>query len=368
MIVAGREEMDVSTSVASVTERLLRREGVLAESFVFTTRQGRRDRFSQFIGLTEDMRRFENVLRTVRPDLVHLIGTGASAAPSYAEKCTLAGVPVIWSLTDFGLLCPGGNCRSERGDVCEECLHGRPQFVGRGCAGRGMDSFLSLVHTLYWNVRRLQKNVTLFLASTSFMRSKMLEAGFCAGGVGVLFSPAEEMPGRDGEISDAFCYYGPLEAESGVETLAEAAAIAGVPVVIGGHGSLYPRLAAISSRNSNITLLPEDSAETAATLARKSRCVVVPSESFLQGEDLVKTALCSGAPVIASDIAGLPEMVSEADGVIFAPGNTEELAAVLRDFDRRHAFDRRAIAGRAASRYTESAYLKNLLKIYADYR
>jgi glycosyltransferase involved in cell wall biosynthesis len=95
-------------------------------------------------------------------------------------------------------------------------------------------------------------------------------------------------------------------------------------------------------------------AEVAAAL-READLLAVPSrwETFSVA---TAEALCSGLPVLATDVGALPELVDEASGVLVAPGDARALAGGLeRMLDTARGHDRAAIAARAAERYGRDA-------------
>jgi len=62
-----------------------------------------------------------DLLRSERPDLVHVHNTFMMVSPSVFEACREAGIPAVQTLNNYKLLCPGWSlCRE--GKVCEECL------------------------------------------------------------------------------------------------------------------------------------------------------------------------------------------------------------------------------------------------------
>src|SRR5215470_17320873 len=73
------------------------------------------------------------LLRAERPDIVHVHNTFTMISPSVYEACRDAGVPVVQTLHNYRLLCPGWSF-SRNGEVCEQCLdHGLWRGVWHGC-------------------------------------------------------------------------------------------------------------------------------------------------------------------------------------------------------------------------------------------
>jgi glycosyltransferase involved in cell wall biosynthesis len=157
------------------------------------------------------------------------------------------------------------------------------------------------------------------------------------------FSPAVGTDGvrrRLGVPEDGFLVVavGRLVAKKGFDTLLHAAArTGGVQVVIAGEGDLRPRLAELAGRLGVRLHLPGalDRSSVAATLAAAD-IVVVPSVVDSAGNvdglpNALLEALAAGRPVIASRVAGIPDVVEDdVTGLLVAPGDAEALAAALR--------------------------------------
>src|SRR5215475_11848041 len=87
------------------------------------------------------------LIRTERPDIVHIHNTFLMISPSAYDACKQEGVPVVQTLHNFRLLCPGGTF-SRDGAVCEECIGGNLwNGIRHGCYrnSRTMTSAVALM-------------------------------------------------------------------------------------------------------------------------------------------------------------------------------------------------------------------------------
>lgn len=76
-------------------------------------------------------------------------------------------------------------------------------------------------------------------------------------------------------------------------------------------------------------------------------------------------ALASGTPVVCTAVGGIPEMVSEGNGVLAAPGSPEGIAAAIgAALDR--DWDRATIARDASARYGADRVGASFAAVYAD--
>lgn len=369
IIVTGEEEN--GTGLAGITRSVLREHGHEVELFVATSgghyANSKVSKVRRMFGIDGDTDRLRRLINLRRPEVVHVIDRRPGASAALAMAAHDARVYTLLSLSDFSALCPAGACRTPSGLICEECVHKRRKIMVYNCIGSPIDSLLATIGHFYWDAERLSKCADLFVASSSFMRSKLLEGGFPAKGVRVVTEPveweADEVCASE-ERDDYFCFLSPLTPESGAETAAKGAMAAGVKMLFLADGPLRERLEQLAARDKNIVLVAESDARECRRLLRGAKGAVVSSETYLGGSRHIKESLCAGTPVIASAIADHPEMVTGAEGIVFTPGHVEELATILRDFDKRHAFLHDEIARRAQKKYSKSTYYKNLISLY----
>lgn len=134
---------------------------------------------------------------------------------------------------------------------------------------------------------------------------------------------------------------GRLVEKKGVNVLLDAAAtVPAARVVIVGDGpiaaDLHAQAAALGITDRVEFLGPRTRAEVMAELARAA-IVALPSQVGAGGDQdgvpvVLGEAMAAGVPVIASDIGGLAEHVSDTEtGRLVEPGSVAELAAALED-------------------------------------
>jgi glycogen(starch) synthase len=167
-----------------------------------------------------------------------------------------------------------------------------------------------------------------------------------------------------------------VQYEKGFQVLARAISLlrsrtAGVQCVIGGRGSYLPELQSqidiegVSDLVHLAGFLPDDELRD---MVHRAGCVVIPSlyEPF---GIVALEALAAGAPLIVARTGGLAELVNGTGaGLLFEPGNADELAAciarVLRD-DALAGELRRNAAALLADRYSWTAIATAVAAIYA---
>jgi glycosyltransferase involved in cell wall biosynthesis len=292
---------------------------------------------SHAIYSTEARRKIREMIRKFRPDVAHLRNIYHHLSPSVLWELRAQGVPVLYHLNDFKLLCPSYNLVS-RGEACEACKGGAFwHALGSDCYP-GMAARLTLTAEAY--VHRVlgtyEKCVDLFLAPSRFVRDKFVEHGWDGNRFEVLphFQTVPEFwqprPQPDGFI----LYVGRLSAEKGVSDLLLAMKqIPDLKLVVAGEGPEGSALRRMASELglSNVEFVGQVAAKGRDQLIENSRFTVMPSHAY---ETLGKTILESyaqGRAVVASDTGSRREMVQQGEtGLLYRCGDVNELVQSIR--------------------------------------
>lgn len=363
IIIVDNTSHPQNSHMADKTSTMLEAHGHQVYIYRLSNGSQQHNNIKTIFGLDGEPELFSKYLEKIRPDCVHIFNLFSAVSPALGRTAKRMGIRTICSLHDYKPLCPNGDCRTHSGYVCEDCLHGERHVITRRCVdGKTFPSFVALLSSLYWNIKRMEQCSDIFLVPTAFMRSKLLEAGFAASKIAILPIQTEGYQETISEQRDNyFCFSGNLTAESGIETLLHATLQSKATLKICGDGPLKPRIEQLATRGNNITFHRQTEM---ATLFSKAKGVIIPSETYLHGTQEIAFAHCCGTPVIASTLGELAESIDSSNGVTFSPGNIEELAAIMREFDKRHAFHYREIAQKARYKHAADRIYKNLTQHY----
>ncbi len=283
-----------------------------------------------------DTRRdFRQLLLRERPDVVHVHNTFVMVSPSIYWACRDAQVPVVQTLHNYRLLCPGANFFRD-GKVCEECLdHGVWRGVRYGCyqdsnrATAVVAAMLS-THRFLGTWTRL---VDYFLAPTEFARRKFIKGGLPQAKILVKPNFVDPDPGEGaGERSYAL-FAGRLSPEKGIRTLLAAWACLGhtIPLHIVGDGPLRAELEEFARQHglSNVFFRGRLAWKETMAAMQGARCLLFPSECYEGALPLtVVEAFACGTPVIASRLGAMQHLITDGGtGLHFTPGDAKDLAS-----------------------------------------
>ncbi len=277
-----------------------------------------------------------DLMRDERPDLVHVHNTFMMVSPSVFEACREAGIPVVQTLHNYRLLCPGWSlCRE--GKVCEECIEsGLWRGVWHGCYrdSRLMTAAVALMLQVHRMRGTWSHDVGGYVALTNFARDKFIEGGLPASRIGVKPNFLESDPGKRSSSGGFALFVGRLSAEKGAEVVLQAwQKLKGtMPLVIMGDGPLRePLESEAAARNlSNITFAGWRSRGEILSAMKSASLLITPSLWYEGFPMTVVEAFACGIPVICSRLGGLREIVEDGStGLHFNPGDAEDLAGKL---------------------------------------
>lgn len=330
------------------------------------------------LGLGDVRRCFARMLGDFRPDVVHLNNIHSYLSPVVGALARHAGIPVVWTLHDYKLICPSYLCLRS-GRVCEECFASAGARKSRLIATRCMKGSLAASAVAYvearrWSAPRLSRFTSRFICPSDFMARKMEQGGYDPAKLVTLcnfIDPDMERAYRQlldsGTLSRMrepyYCYVGRLSAEKGVATLLEAASRLPYELRVAGDGPLAAELRSRYASARNIRFLGRLDGHGVRSLLASARLSVMPSECYENNPLGVIESLCAGTPVVGASIGGIPELLDHASGLLFDSGSASGLTHALgRAWNT--AYDHAAIAVASLQRFSAAAHYTSLADIY----
>ncbi|HEX6938024.1 MAG TPA: glycosyltransferase [Longimicrobiales bacterium] len=320
----------------------------------------------------DSRRRLAVVLRDFRPDVVHFHNTFPLISPSAYAACRAAGAPVVQTLANYRLLCPGANFVRD-GRPCEACTRHAAPWPGvlhrcyRGSAAATATVAAMLV--AHRAARTWSRMVDVFVAPTEFARRKFVDGGLPGERIRVKPNVVDPDPGPGRHEGGFALFAGRLSREKGVATLLRAWELLGAaapPLKVVGTGPLAPAPGACTTPR--IEWLGWRPRDEVLALMRDAAVLVFPSHCYESFGLALAEAFATGLPVIASRLGAMAELVEHGrTGWLFEPGDAAELAAaVTRAFADGAVLRAMGRAARAAyeERYTAERNHALLMEIY----
>jgi glycosyltransferase involved in cell wall biosynthesis len=315
------------------------------------------------------------VIAAFRPEIAHVRNIYHHLSPSILWELKAQGVPVIYHINDFKLLCPSYNMVSH-GQACERCHNARFWHVlTEGCYAGSPGSKLVLASEAYFHnwLRTYEKCVTRFLAPSRFVKDKLVENGWPAAKIDVLphFQRLPEQPPEPPGADAPILYFGRLSPEKGLSDLLQAMQrLPSIRLRIAGEGPQRPELEkmAESLGLANVEFTGQLAGSKLSEAIAAARFTVLPSRAYETFGKSILESFAFGRAVVASDLGSRRELIDEhKTGLLFPPGNVEKLTERISILHERPdlAFQMGA-AGRelVRSQHSPGTHYTGLMELY----
>jgi glycosyltransferase involved in cell wall biosynthesis len=301
------------------------------------------------------------VLRDKRPDIFHLI-SGYLISGSALQAARQLDIPTVVSLTDFWFLCPRITMlRSDKHVstlpidpvTCARCLgeeKRRYRIPGRIAPGL-MNFFWSLrkdqierIKTRMAFLGQVLSRVDTLVSPSQFLRTMFIEAGVRPEQI-IYSRQGHDFPDLTPDILAKspsshlrVGYSGQIAWNKGVHVLFEAVRrMADVPLEVQVYGDTMPspmytrQLCKLAGSDRRLKLAGVYRRQEMSQVFRDLDVIIVPSLWYENSPNVILEAFAHRTPVIASNLGGMAELVlHEENGLLFAPGDPDDLARQLR--------------------------------------
>jgi glycosyltransferase involved in cell wall biosynthesis len=311
--------------------------------------------------------RLRDFARSHRPAVAHFHNTFPLISPAAYYAMRREYVPVIQTLSNYRLICPGGLLMRD-GRPCEDCITSnslRPANLHRCYRNsRAATTAVSTMLIAHRALRTWKRAVDLYIALSRFARHKFTVSGFPEKRVIVKPNFIHPDPGPGDGSGNYALFVGRLADEKGIRTLAEAwHNLPDIPLTIAGDGPLnsvdFPP---------NVTRLGHQPRERIIELMKNAAVLIFPSTWYECAPLTILEAFACGLPVIASDIGSIPEFVDPyRTGLLFTPGDPYDLIHHVRwAFEKPNQLRAMRAAARREfeTKYTAETNYKQLIEIY----
>lgn len=322
----------------------------------------------------EAMHKMNELLDVFQPDVAHVHNIYHQISPSVMDVLRKRGVPIVMHLHDYKPFCPARTMYNHLG-LCERCRGGAFWHctVEHCVKNSYLKSALStaemyLHHSL---MKVYEKNVSLFISSSEFMRNKAIEWGLPEAKVVVqpyfIDLPAFEANLQPGNY---LLYFGRLAEEKGVDTLIKAMIqCPNERLKIVGDGperSSLELLVSDSGLSGRVEFLGKKTGGDLWTLIREAKAVVVPSQWYEVFGLVNVEAMACAKPVIGARIGGISELIDDGqDGFLFEAANVDDLARKIKLLNSADIPKMGNLARQKSLKYGQAEHLEVILNLYS---
>jgi len=320
-------------------------------------------------------KKFSYIIDQIKPDIVHIQHLLYLSA-SIIEEVKRRGIPIVFTLHDYWLMCPQGQLFKNNNFVCEaknyaECVdcilyllsiekhalkayHQLRKFLPEtlfqiikniylSCCRMEFlfrDKITGLLKARTAYMKNICTKVDLFICPSLFLRKKFIDFGIPENKIVYLTYGfhSDNLKKFEKSLSNKirFGFVGNLLPAKGVHILiesfnkikndnAELRIYGGVSSYKGILANYLKYLKKIT-KNKNIRFMGSFENDKIANIFAEIDILVVPSIWYENSPLVIQEAFIARTPVIASRIGGIPELVNDGmNGLLFNPGDANDL-------------------------------------------
>lgn len=314
-------------------------------------------------------REVKALIRKEKIDIVHVHNTLNLVSPSVYYAAFHCHVPVVQTVHNFRLLCPGATFFRD-GHVCEDCLSG-----GLFCAvkhkcyrGSRLQTLACAASTWIHRVLRTYRRLN-YICLTDFNKEKLLQLKQIQKEK-VFVKPnfveeAKEIVSYE-KRKDQFVYVGRLEEIKGMDVLLEAWKLLGEDapeLLLCGKGPMedWCRRFITDNHLKQVKLLGFLPNEKVREIIGESRALVLPTQVYEGFPMTIAEAYACGTPVIGSDLGNTGSLIEEGkSGLKFSYRSPESLAEAVRKAEKTFS----GLEADVIKKYSAESNYRQLRKIY----
>lgn len=225
-------------------------------------------------------------------------------------------------------------------------------------------SFLAMLDAYYWKHSKAYRYVDTIVCPSRFLKGKLDTQERFAHKTVAIHNFIESQDSAQVEKGGYVLEFGHLSRDKGTLTLLEVAKrMPSVRFVFAGYGEAESAIAAVP----NAEYVGFQTGDALKALIAGAACTVCPSEMYENCPYSVMESQTLGTPVIGANIGGIPELIQIGEtGLIFTPGDADDLEEKLRDLLTPQALDAYTAGCQRAAFETPATYYEKMMKIYGE--
>ena len=310
-------------------------------------------------------------------NVVHVHNTLNMISPSVYYAAVSLGVPVVQTIHNFRMVCPGATLYRD-GHICEDCVgNGLLCSVKHACYRNSkIQTLASAITQMIHRATGIYRKIN-YICLTGFNKEKLLslknirkdrifiKPNFANGSVKEI---------KASEKKKYYLFAGRLEKIKGIDVLLKAWKLLGEDapeLIICGSGELDKNCQSFVKNNSvkNVTFKGQTPHDELMKLMGEARALVFPSQWYEGFPMTITESYSLGTPVIAGDIGNPANLVFDGEtGFKFKYDSADALAETIKKMNdlADNEYDRLCNNAyvRYNSSYTEEENYKRLMSIY----
>ncbi len=272
----------------------------------------------------------KEIVKRERPDITHVHNIFFRITPSVYTALREERVPIVQTIHNYRFFCLTG-AFFRKGAVCEKC-RSRRFFNGviERCWRKSFIVSFFLARLLYKS-RSFLKNIDSYIVMSRFSRDKLIELGLEKEKMFLKVNFLTIESDENKQDHNYALFVGRLVDYKGMKTLIKVFKTgSSFKLKIIGDGPLKPEVQNLASLHDNIEWLGRIERNSVLEAIKNSSFVIFPSECYENMPLVIMESFAFSKPVLASNLGAIREFVVDGvNGVLFEPGNAEEMAAKI---------------------------------------
>ena len=283
--------------------------------------------------------KIEQLIKDEKPDIAHISLINRQITYSVVDVLKKYNIPIVMHIHDLTMVCPCYTMLKPNGEICQECTQkNRLSCIKNKCMKNSLvKSILGYIEAEFLVHKKYYDKINLYIAECDFYKQLIENAGITTTPIIKMnnFLPVHQEYKPYNTSDNYFLYFGRYAREKGVLTLLKAFSLlkTDLKMVLVGKGEEKDNIIAfVREHDLNERVIVNDAiyGEEMEQIINKAKFIVVPSEWYENGAFVALQAMAKGKPVIASNIAGLAEIITHGvTGYLADPGDVESLSKSL---------------------------------------
>lgn len=281
----------------------------------------------------------DKLIRDERPDIAHIGLLHRQITFSVVDVLKKHNIPVVMHLHELTAVCPCYTMLRPDGTICNDCAtKGYWNCVKNNCMkGSKAKSLLAYAEAKYLKWGHYYDKIDIYIAECDFYLNLVEQAHFTKSSIIRMnnFLPVNQEYKSYHDHDNYILYFGRYAREKGVLTILKAYNLLKCEekLVLVGKGSEESKIKEYVEQNHLEEKVQVNGAIFGKKMDRiieRAKVVLVPSEWYENGAFVALQALAKGKIIVASDIAGLSEIIEDGKtGYLAEPGNAVSFSKAI---------------------------------------
>lgn len=322
----------------------------------------------------------EQLIRDEKPDIAHIGLLHRQITFSVVDVLKKYNIPVVMHLHELTAVCPCYTMLRPDGSICSDCAtKGYWNCVKHNCMkGSKAKSILAYVEAEFLKHGHYYNKIDTYIAECNFYKKLVEKAHFTTSPIIRMnnFLPVNQEYKSYCEHENYILYFGRYAREKGVMTILKAYSLLNCDekLMLVGRGSEEERIRSFVRDNHLKDKVIVNGAVFGSDMDRiieRAKVILVPSEWYENGAFVALQAMAKGKIVVASNIAGLSEILHDGKTGYFAePGNPNSFAEAIRKVldlsDEEYTKMSELIVNYVKERCSAERYIEKLISLYEN--